>query len=108
MRRLIPLFAVLGLLGCQEDKVDQAAKCEFEAIKTYPNEHTGTSLVTGKFIELCMRAAGYNFEYTNSNCTTSLYGETELRNPFCYTSRDLLSRLAEQVEYRLKRPKKSN
>ena len=84
--RLISLVAALALLGCRDDKIDQAAKCEFEAQKMDPSENTATSPTTGKFIELCMRAIGYDFDYDNLNCLSPGPAE-ERRNPYCYRLR---------------------
>ncbi len=87
MMRVLCLALVFALTGCQDGRVDQASKCEFEAQKAYPQENTSTSSTTGRFIELCMRSAGYDFDNQNPNCVLPAFEANEQRNPYCYRPR---------------------
>ena len=84
-------LAAIGaaLLGCRADQEREAARCELEAQKTFPNvKNMFLSAAAGDFIELCMRAAGYEFDNDNRSCFgpfvvngSVLY---EKPNPYCY------------------------
>jgi hypothetical protein len=82
MRWHVVVVLSVSLLGCRADQEREAAKCKLEAQKTYPNvTNSYMSVPAGEFIELCMRAAGYDFNNDNPNCTYSGIVVSEKPNP---------------------------
>jgi hypothetical protein len=60
----ILLAAALATAGCGESVDQTVAKCELEAHKVYPDR--GLSDAATDYILICMRAAGYTYDY---NCS---------------------------------------
>jgi hypothetical protein len=99
MKWLAMAVASVALLGCRADQEQQGAKCELEARKTYPNvENMYLSAPAGRFIELCMKAAGYDFNYDNPNCASPNYVVSEKPNVYCYVPQSEWSRMGQKLE----------
>jgi len=109
MKLIAVVMTSLTLLGCRADQEQQGAQCKFEAQKTYPNvENMYLSMRAGEFIELCMNAAGYDFDYDNLNWLMSAPVVSEKPNPYCYKPRSSLGRLGQALENLLEGRKISN
>jgi hypothetical protein len=95
----------LTLLGCRADQQREAARCELEVQRTYPNvQNSYMSVPAGEFIELCMRAAGYDFDSDNPNCENhGAFVLSEKPNPFCYVPDSELGRIGQKLEGWLRR-----
>lgn len=95
----------MTLLGCRVDLEREAAKCELEAKKTYPNvQNLYMSLPAGQFIQLCMRVAGYKFDIDNPNCVNhGAYVVSDMPNQFCYVPGSELGRIGQKLEGWLRR-----
>jgi hypothetical protein len=92
----------VSLLGCRDDMYQQAQKCAFDFHKTNPNvENMYLSEPAGRFIELCMRAAGYDFNYENKACANLEPDSpvvSEKPNGYCYVSYTKWERLIQKLE----------
>lgn len=107
MKSLAVVLASFPLLGCYVDQEQQAAKCKFEAQKTYPDlENMYLSPRAATLIELCMATAGYDFDYDNRSCASPDGLVSEKSDPYCYVPRNRLDRLSQAIENRLARRKR--
>jgi len=61
MRYLILLILAISLTGCFSDQKSSLAQCEIAANKTYPDFVGAPDGQPLKQIQLCMRAAGYEW-----------------------------------------------
>ena len=92
---VITIAATLTLLGCRADLEQQAANCEFEARKTYPTvQNVYSYTLTNRFIELCMRAAGYNFDSSRLKCALP----DNIVSADCYVPRNEWDRMGLKLE----------
>ena len=99
MKRLALIVTSIALFGCQADLEQQAAKCKFEGLKTYPNVNPYMSVPASDFIELCMNAAGYVFDYQNPNCGGGRYVVSEKPNTYCcMCPPSSLGRIGQKIE----------
>jgi hypothetical protein len=106
LRWLAVTVAALPLAGCFDDQKQAVAKCELETYRTYPNQRTKDTIDAERYLELCMRAAGYNLELAfNKKCQPRL---TELGRafvsadqPYCYVPSSSIGRLIYKIEMSL-------
>ena len=78
---VIALSVFLSACG-GDTRVQQAAKCELEEIKTYPSDVMAMSPEGQHFMKTCMLAAGYDFVWENKSCVSKV----STGNPYCYKS----------------------
>jgi hypothetical protein len=86
MKVIASATLLLGFLlsGCGDSKEQQTAKCELEAMRTYPSDLMATSPVGRRFMQVCMQAAGYEFIWEEKSCVTA---DVNAGNPYCYDPR---------------------
>ena len=72
---VIALSVFLSACG-GDTRVQQAAKCELEEIKTYPSDVMAMSPEGQHFMKTCMLAAGYDFVWENKSCVSKVSQET--------------------------------
>jgi len=63
---LLPVTATFG------DQKQQLARCEIEAVKIYPSFLDAPSGQPLAYIQLCMKAAGYDWSTDNPGCGPAL------------------------------------
>lgn len=92
MRRFAVILLALPLCGCFADQKKQTAACEFEAVRTYPNDDRFSSARTARLIVVCMGAHGYE---PQSNCETP---PIIAASPYCYVPMGWLDRMIYRIE----------
>lgn len=92
MRWLLFALVAVALSGCFEDQKQQLAKCELGAKHEYPTETPYWDWK--RYIELCMRAAGYDLVVADKRCKTF---PLEL-DPYCYVPSRPLARWLLRME----------
>lgn len=80
--RVVAVLLFLGISACTASD-QQMAQCEFEVRRTYPNSALTPSGESVNMLFLCMKAAGYEFNWENPNCA-GVPGSS--RKPACYVS----------------------
>jgi hypothetical protein len=62
--RFLPLLLALLLTGCYSDQKQELASCELEVKRSPPQHYDSVAVqdqVESEYLELCMRAKGYEF-----------------------------------------------
>lgn len=90
MKRLWVLILTIPLCGCFADQKQQAAACEFEAMRTYHNDPVAPEV--DYYTLQCMRAHGYDF-----TCQT---WKGYAGNYYCYEPMDRIGRWISALEKR--------
>lgn len=113
MRNVAVAAVLLALPGCLEDQKQDLARCETNARRIFPGTHRETNVDFKTYLELCMRAAGYEYVPAESDCTlpAGWYTGTTRQtgslssslNAYCYKPMSLLGRLTYPIEMRLER-----
>ena len=96
MRRILTALIVLALTGCFEEQKRQVAKCELDPTARYPGKTLGISNDIGGYIQLCMRAAGYDWNLMDKRCPAGSF--TIERVPYCYVPSGWLGHLGYNIE----------
>lgn len=99
MRRLAILLLTIPLAGCFTDQKQAVAKCEMDTFRVYPDQRTRYTIAAENYLELCMTAAGYDFDISSAKCQPQMGGAfVSADQPSCYVPSNPGGKLGYQIE----------